>query len=395
MADVQPMTGNRRARSEPVRLALLTALTALVAGLVPTMVYFLSQREGSVTQGEQQLAALADAAVVGVRHSLGERSAALACFTSDATLDEALSSVVEPSSDGESTEEEEPSAALTKAREAARGKVRSRLETFCASQKGCRRMVVSNATNNIVVSTESGDEGGSLGGTLVASSLESAEPVLLVGQALDSQFGAPAVVAVRSSTKQFALLASFEMETVFQRLTKLREELGLSARVLVVDNRRQPLLGGHAQHDGKALEIEAVTRAVKGESAVVRTADEDDQVVVAAFRPIAEAGLVTVAMQPLEQLQSAGAAFSWGGVIGALIVGLVGAVVVLLLGWREWSNLTMLHEAAQRVIAGDINERVPVMGDDEVAIISQALNSTLEQLRRGRTPRGGPGGGRE
>ena len=190
------------------------------------------------------------------------------------------------------------------------------------------------------------------------------------------------MVAGAMPSKERVVLASFEMTELFASLNKLKAGLGTGARVILVDGRRSALLGGLESQRGKALEIEPVTRALKGESASARTADEEDKVIVSTFRPIAEAGMAIAVTRREDDIEDTGASFPWGGLFGSFIVGFIGAIIIFVFVRKALDPIGLLHQAASRVAQGDLSERVPILTDDEIGDISKIWNDVVARLQK-------------
>ncbi|MDE2765029.1 MAG: ATP-binding protein, partial [Chloroflexota bacterium] len=77
------------------------------------------------------------------------------------------------------------------------------------------------------------------------------------------------------------------------------------------------------------------------------------------------------------------ASLLWVGVAA----GLVGVAIAAFLSRRTMAPLRSLEAAAQRLGAGDLSQRVPVRGTDEVARLGHTFNAMAQELERAETQR--------
>jgi hypothetical protein len=322
-------------------IAALTFLVAFVAGAVPTVWSYLSNRENSVEVARGVLSATAETSRDRIRAFLGEKSAALSSLAANPEIDTELNTVLNPPApppakeddhrrERELTEEEQDAAdaaakaAADKVLSEVYAKAQSRFAAFCKSTKGCKRVLATTAENKIVVSTDARDKGGTFGGSLVKMALKTSQPMSLVAKSVMDSMGAYSVVAARTQSKQYVLAAAFDTSDLFSGLAKLREPLGSTARIIVADRGKLPLLGGMPSKQGKVMEFVPVSRALDGEADVAEALDENEVNVLAAWRPVGEAGLATVVTRQMSAIRKSGAPIPWGMAITALLIALLG-----------------------------------------------------------------------
>lgn len=322
----------------PVRaIAVLTFLVALVAGMVPTVWSYLSNRGRAVEVARGVLSATAETSRDRIRAFLGEKSAALSSLAANPEIDAELNAVLDPPAppptkddrrrDRELSEEEAEAAAKAasdKVLNEVYAKAQSRFVAFCSGAKGCKRVLATTAENKIVVSTDARDKGGTFGGSLVKMALKTSQPMSLVAKSVMDSMGAYAVVAARTQSKQYVLAAAFDTSELFAGLQKLRDPIGSTARIIVADRGKLPLLGGMPSKQGKVMEFAPVSRALDGEADVAEALDENEVNVLAAWRPVGEAGIATVVTRQMAAIRSTGAPIPWGMAITVLVIVLLG-----------------------------------------------------------------------
>jgi hypothetical protein len=287
------------------------------------------------------LSATAETSRDRIRAFLGEKSAALTSLAANPEIDAELNAVLNPPAppptkeddrrrDRELTEEEEEAAeaavkaAADKVLNELYTKAQSRFEAFCKGTKGCKRVLATTAENKIVVSTDARDKGGTFGGSLVKMALKTSQPMSLVAKSVMDSMGAYSVVAARTQSKQYVLAAAFDTSELFAGLSKLREPIGSTARIVVADRGKLPLLGGMPSKQGKVMEFVPVSRALDGEADVAEALDENEVNVLAAWRPVGEAGLATVVSRQMSAIKSTGAPIPWSMGITVLVLVLLG-----------------------------------------------------------------------
>jgi two-component system sensor histidine kinase BaeS len=69
-------------------------------------------------------------------------------------------------------------------------------------------------------------------------------------------------------------------------------------------------------------------------------------------------------------------------VLAAGVVALLAIIGTMLLSRRVLSSMAALGQASRRLADGDLSERVPVRGDDEVAALARSFNRMAEALQR-------------
>lgn len=385
--------GARTAVKTPVVVALVTVVIALLAGLIPSIWSYSARNSDSTENAEGAIVSAAETAQKNVRGFVDAQSSSLGCLVSDTHLEAQITKSLEPEpeipeSDDDDDDDEEESPEVTKAKatleaiKAAREAVQGRLKGYCSGRETCKRVVLASKTSAVLFSTEGTDDGATLGGSLVSNAISSGTPTSMVSEGLEDQLGAPVAVAAAMPSKEYVVIGAFDMSRLVKGLSKLKASLGTGARIVLVDGRRMALHDGLESQEGKALEIEPVARALRGESATAQTADEEDKVVFAAFRPIAESGMAVVAMRRIDDMESSSAPFPWGGLIGAFVFGLIGALILFVIVRKAFDPLGLLYQACARVAKGDLSERVPVLTDDEVGAISRVWNDVVARLQK-------------
>lgn len=395
MTAVPQASGARLASRVPLVSAVVAAVSATVAVLIPVVTSRSASRDQAVADAHGAVDRAADLGREEIRGWFADRMSELDCLASDPHFEaEAATAIalVEPE-DNERVADEEASrteeeaaaarAALEKLAGEAKVRVLDRLKAFREARPACKRVLIAHKSSIVVISTETSDENGSLGGSLVSSALEAPAPISHVSTSLAEQFGGPAVVAVRSAQSKFVIIAAYEMAEVFGPLQKIGPSLGETGRVLLTDGRAQPVLGGPTKAGGKTLEIEPLTKAIKGQSGIATTSDEAGKLVLAAYRPVPQASLALVVMQQLEDIEGQSAPIPLGAILGSLALALLGAVVIVILGRKSLQGLGALAESAGRVAAGDLSERAPVTGDDDVSFIARTFNDVLAKAQAG------------
>lgn len=84
---------------------------------------------------------------------------------------------------------------------------------------------------------------------------------------------------------------------------------------------------------------------------------------------------------PTEPLQTKIADVRSRGLTSALLAGVIGTLLALILSHSITGPLRQMTEITQRVSGGDLNQHIPAHGGDELAVLSIAFNRMIVQLR--------------
>ncbi|HEY5335217.1 MAG TPA: diguanylate cyclase, partial [Mycobacteriales bacterium] len=274
----------------------------------------------------------------------------------------------------------------------ARAQVEANLQAVCATETSLAKALGAASGNlDIAVVRAAQDQGSaaivtSAGGTVLSSAAragdDNAALLAVLPDAHDcgaSTVGGPRVIAARAVRKgggvavvARALDPSLAGGTSDSLLPTLLRGAGADLTIAFATQDPQPPTATSLTNGDLAARLAARATSGTGPVTLVHTEGATYEVVpllggtrLIVSRPEARTGLILLLV---------------------ILVGLLALVLAALAGWRigraATRPLRQLSDAAERVTEGDLDTRLPVSGDDDVARLSRAFNTMTEALRR-------------
>ncbi len=126
----------------------------------------------------------------------------------------------------------------------------------------------------------------------------------------------------------------------------------------------------------------AERRAAKPAGALIEVRQSDGQAQIVSYttvsQPFAAILLSTQRAHALEPLQS----LTWALLSGMAVTALVAGAIAIYLSNRGLKPLLQATKAVTQIGRGELDTRLPVQGDDELATLSRTINSMAAQLQR-------------
>jgi signal transduction histidine kinase len=164
----------------------------------------------------------------------------------------------------------------------------------------------------------------------------------------------------------------------------------LQRHITLVDTNGSVLIDSQGESEegqskgDKALHAAAITAALAGNTSAATGPDAAGRATVYAVAPVMDEGRVLGAIQTTLPLDAAAPLVRkrWGTLaLGVSLLGLLAIATTWLLAASLTRPLEAMRNAAMRLAAGDLNQRLPVVRLDEIGQVATAFNTMAEQVR--------------
>ncbi len=194
-----------------------------------------------------------------------------------------------------------------------------------------------------------------------------------------------AKTAADESTDRYVgvLVFRINIASVIQPLLSYQLKMGETGEFILIDQNRTAITDLRARPNSALqyqLQSQPAFKVVNGESGVMQCTGYDGDEMIAAYRPIPEAGWGLIVRQELTELYAP----YWNNVFKFTLAALLVMALMMLaiyFGLEKFIKpITEMSDIARDMAGGDFSKRVKIKNNDEIGALGKALNTMAVEL---------------